>query len=80
LPASQVASLQRNAKFVIVPSKWDTFNLSAVEAMWAQRVVICSDAAGAATLIEHGKNGFCFPSGDAQRLSELILKVKGMSL
>lgn len=54
------AHLQATAKFAVVPSRWDTFSLSAVEAMWAKKVVICSEGAGASSLIRHGENGFRF--------------------
>jgi glycosyltransferase involved in cell wall biosynthesis len=74
-----VAGMLRAAKFVVVPSTWDTFNLVAVEAMCAGKTVICSDGAGAADLIEDGINGFRFPSGDADRLARLIAEVDAMS-
>jgi glycosyltransferase involved in cell wall biosynthesis len=77
-PRESVAGMLNAAKFVVVPSKWDTFNLAAVEAMWAGKTVICSEGAGAAGLIEHGKNGFRFPAGDAARLADLIETIAAM--
>ena len=77
-PRESVAGMLNAAKFFVVPSKWDTFNLAAVEAMWAGKTVICSEGAGAAGLIEHGRNGFRFPSGDAARLAGLIETVAAM--
>jgi glycosyltransferase involved in cell wall biosynthesis len=79
LSRNAVAGMLRTVKFVVVPSKWDTFNLGAVEAMCAGTIVICSDGAGAADLIEDGINGFRFPNGDADRLAVLIAKVDAMS-
>jgi glycosyltransferase involved in cell wall biosynthesis len=77
-PRESVAAMLNAAKFVIVPSKWDTFNLAAVEAMGAGKTIICSEGAGAAGLIEHGKNGFRFPAGDAARLAGLIETITAM--
>jgi hypothetical protein len=74
-----VAAMQRAARFVVVPSIWDTFNLVAVESMWASKVVICSEGAGAAELIEHGVNGFRFPVADARSLADLLLLVDRMT-
>jgi glycosyltransferase involved in cell wall biosynthesis len=79
LPGNDVLGMVSAAKFFVVPSKWDTFNLSAVEAMYAGKTLICSDGAGAADLIEDGINGFRFPNGDANRLADLIAKVDAMS-
>jgi len=78
-PRDVVAAMQRTARFVVVPSDWDTFNLAAVESLAAGKVVICSDAAGAAELIEHGVNGFRFPGRDIQALADLIVRVNHMS-
>jgi glycosyltransferase involved in cell wall biosynthesis len=78
-PREVVAGIQRAARFVVVPSLWDTFNLGAVEGMWAGKVVICAEGAGAAGLIEHGVNGWRFPTGDARRLADLLARVDAMS-
>lgn len=64
--AQDVAALQRRARFVVVPSLWDTFNLAGAEAMAYGRVVIASDGAGVSDLIQDGVNGFIARAGDAQ--------------
>lgn len=74
----EVHRKQSEAKFVIVPSTWDVFNLTVVEAMSCGAVVICSSAAGAADMIDHGSNGFIFESGDAAALADLIMKVSNL--
>ncbi len=78
-PRNAVVDMLGAAKFVVVPSKWDTFNLAAVEAMCAGKVLICSDGAGSADLIDDGISGFRFPNGDVDRLAGLIAKVDAMS-
>jgi glycosyltransferase involved in cell wall biosynthesis len=80
VPHEAVIQMINAAKFIIVPSTWDTFNLAAVEAMSLGKIVICSEGAGAAGLIDHGKNGFRFPNGDAKRLAELLAEIDMMSL
>jgi glycosyltransferase involved in cell wall biosynthesis len=72
LAHAEVAVLQRRARFVIVPSSWDVYNLTAAEAMHAGRVVICSDGAGASDLIESGRNGFLFTAGDPRSLAAAL--------
>jgi glycosyltransferase involved in cell wall biosynthesis len=79
LPHTEVRLLQRRARFVLVPSLWDVYNLTAPEAMRAGRVVICSDGAGAVTLIEHGRNGFRVSSGDPAELADVIDRVLALS-
>jgi glycosyltransferase involved in cell wall biosynthesis len=78
-PAAETAALQAAAKFIIVPSTWDVFNLSAVEGMGLGRVVVCSQGAGAAQLIRDGDNGLSFPAGDDAALTEKLRHVCGMT-
>lgn len=77
--AEQALDYQLKADFVVVPSLWDTFNLTVVEAMAAGKVVICSDGAGAAELIENGRTGFVFTTGRADELAQRIREVMEMS-
>jgi glycosyltransferase involved in cell wall biosynthesis len=72
IPPDRVAIRQAAAEFVVVPSLWDVFNYTAVEAMRAGSVVVCSEGAGAAELITHGQNGLTVPAGDAEALAEAI--------
>jgi hypothetical protein len=73
-----VVRRQRAAKFVVVPSIWDVFNYTAAEAMRAGSVVICSEGAGAADLIEHGTNGFKVPEEEPEALAEVIGRVAAL--
>ena len=69
----------QTARFVVVPSHWDVFNLTAVEAMAAGRIVICSSGAGASDLIEPGVNGFVFDAGEATELASALTVVSTLS-
>jgi glycosyltransferase involved in cell wall biosynthesis len=72
----RVPDLMDQADFVCVPSLWDVFNLSAVEAMESGKVVLCSRQAGAEMLIEDGVNGFLFepdqPGDLAAKLKQIL--------
>jgi glycogen synthase len=49
--------------------------LKPLEAMALGRVVVASDVGGHRELIEDGKNGFLFPAGDPDSLSDCLRKV-----
>lgn len=79
LPRQQVGAIQSRALFNVVPSTWDVFNFTAVEAMAAGRPTIVSTAAGASELIVDGENGFLFESEDPLSLSAAIERIMTMS-
>jgi glycogen synthase len=66
---------QSSALFNIVPSTWDVFNFTAVEAMASGRPTIVSTGAGASELIEDGVNGFLFANEDSDSLAEAMQRV-----
>jgi glycosyltransferase involved in cell wall biosynthesis len=62
---------------VIVPSRFEGFGLSAVEAMSASKPVIASDTGGLAEIIENGLSGILFKNEDVSELAnmmEVVLK------
>lgn len=75
----EVAARQASALINIVPSSWDVFNFTAVEAMSSGRPLICSSGAGASELIEHGANGFVFAAEDSASLANTIETVLSLS-
>ena len=79
VPPADVARRQAEAGFVVVPSLWDVYNLTAVEAMGQGAVVVCSTGAGASDLIEDGVNGFTFACGDASALAAALRRVLVLS-
>jgi glycosyltransferase involved in cell wall biosynthesis len=72
---AEALQLQKAAAFAVVPSLWDTFNYTCVEAMAAGTPVICSTGAGASELIVDGENGFVFESGNPQALAGAMQKL-----
>jgi glycosyltransferase involved in cell wall biosynthesis len=71
----EALAAMRDSDFVCVPSLWDVFNLTVIEAMAQGCVVICSAKAGAEMLIEDGENGFLCDPSDANSLANAIRKV-----
>lgn len=73
---SEIVRLQSQALFNLVPSTWDVFNFTVVEAMASARPTIVSTGAGASELIADGVNGYLFPSNDAKALAGTIARVR----
>lgn len=78
LPYDETQRQIQSARFVVVPSTWDVFNLTAVEAMANGKVLICSTGAGASDLIDDAVNGFTFNAGDARGLASALTAVAGL--
>jgi glycosyltransferase involved in cell wall biosynthesis len=78
LDGEQVAEKMREARFLVVPSLWDVFNLTVAEGMEAGLAVICSKAAGAEMLIENGRSGFLFDPAKPEELADSLKLVAGM--
>jgi glycosyltransferase involved in cell wall biosynthesis len=76
--AAETRSMQQRARFAVVPSTWDVFNMSSVEAMAYATPVVCSDAAGSSALIEDGRNGLLFEAGNARSLADAIARLLGL--
>ena len=79
LPPDEVARRQAAAAFVAVPSRWDPFNYTAAEAMQQGAVVVCSEGAGAADLIEDGVTGFRAPADDAPAFADAMRRALALA-
>ncbi|WP_167375007.1 glycosyltransferase family 4 protein [Prosthecochloris sp. GSB1] len=53
---------------LVVPSRFEGFGLSAVEALAAGKPVIASECGGLSEIIENGISGLIFPAGDTDAL------------
>ena len=76
---AQIRERQLTAGFVVVPSTWDVFNFTCVEAMTAGAPVICSSGVGASDLIEKGVTGFVYEPTSGPSLAENIDRLLAMS-
>lgn len=75
---TELKTKRQGAAFVVVPSSWDVFNFTVVEAMAGAIPTVCSRGAGAGELISHGDNGLVFEPGDAAQLAECLQQLMAM--
>jgi len=79
LDREKVAEKMQAAAFLVVPSLWDVFNLTVAEGMEAGLPMICSRAAGAEMLIQHGISGFLFDPAKPEELAGYLKQILEMS-
>ncbi|MBC7773481.1 MAG: glycosyltransferase [Pyrinomonadaceae bacterium] len=72
----RIAGVYRNCDVLVLPSDRDAWALVVNEGLAAGLAVVTSDVIGASDdLVRPGVNGFTFPHGDAEALTECLLKV-----
>jgi len=59
--------------FMVLPSLWEGFPLTILEAFCLGKPVIASDVGGIREMVEEGKNGFLVPQANSEALSGAIL-------
>lgn len=80
MPYAKVQEMIRKAGFVLVPSSWDTYNFTCVEAMGKKKIVVASDGVGSSMHITEGENGFIFQKDNADMLVDKVQHVLSLSL
>jgi glycosyltransferase involved in cell wall biosynthesis len=64
-------------RFLVCPSRYESFGMVALEAMAAGKPVLAFDVGGVSELIRHGENGLLVPPGDVEELASGMLKLWG---
>lgn len=72
LAHDQVSALRRRGSITVVPSRFENFAYTIVEAMAAGCPVVASDSGGTPEILQHGRNGLLFRSGDDRDLADRI--------
>ena len=75
----QIHRRQLAAGFVVVPSIWDVFNFTCIEAMAAGAPVVCSSGVGASDLIENGVTGYISSPTSGRSLADNIDALRSLS-
>jgi glycosyltransferase involved in cell wall biosynthesis len=70
------AAIERSA-VVVVPSMGEGFGMVALEAMERARPVIAANIGGLSELVRDGETGVLVPAGEAEPLTEAIVRVAG---
>ena len=75
---SEVQSLIRNSRFVVIPSEWyDNLPLILFQAYATAKPVIASAINGIPEYVENGVDGLLFEPGNAQELAQCIDRLAG---
>jgi glycosyltransferase involved in cell wall biosynthesis len=72
VPRAQMLDAYAEADVLVFPTLSDGFGMVVTEALSRGLPVITTDQAGAADLIEHGKNGLVVPAGNARALADAL--------
>lgn len=75
LPRERALAVVGRAALVVVPSRWESFGYTCVEAMALGRPVVASNVGGLAEIVEHGRSGLLVPPGDSAALADAVTAV-----
>jgi glycogen(starch) synthase len=73
LPWHQLVDLYRRASIFVMPSYYETFGISVVEAMAFGLPVVATTAGGLPEVVENGVTGILVPPGDPKALADAII-------
>jgi len=71
----QMEEIMAVSDIFLLPSEYESFGLSALEAMASRSIVISSNAGGLPEIVQHGINGFMANVGDVENMAGYALTV-----
>jgi glycosyltransferase involved in cell wall biosynthesis len=71
-PATEIDAYRRRAFTTVVPSRYETFGYTAIEAMRLGCPLVAADSGGLREILRDGETGLLFRSGDPQSLAAQI--------
>jgi len=75
LPPGEVAALRGGASVVVVPSRYEVFAMTAMEALASGAPLVAARVGGLAERLRPGENALCFEAGDAGDLARRVREV-----
>ncbi|MCS7173065.1 MAG: glycosyltransferase family 4 protein [Armatimonadetes bacterium] len=72
VPRAELVDLYRRAHVVVLPTYWDNFPNTVLEALSCGVPVVASAAGGIPEIVTHGQEGLLVPPGDPERLAESV--------
>lgn len=77
--ANEIEKLLQESDALIIPSRWEGFGLTALEAMRSSRMVIASDAGALPEIISNDVTGIIFEKKSPQSLQSALAKFNALS-
>lgn len=70
---NRLHQLYNDSAFIIIPTVWESYNVTSVEAAFHRKPVIISDKTGSSFLFTHGRNALITPANDVDSLADAIV-------
>jgi glycogen synthase len=77
LPRDEALSIVARAELVVLPSHWESFGYTCVEALALGKPMVATDTGGFAEILEDGVTGWLVPPSDAKALEATVTRVLG---
>jgi glycosyltransferase involved in cell wall biosynthesis len=74
-PASAIAELRRSSFLTLVASRFETFSMTAVEALSYGSPLVAPAAAAIVEIVEHGRNGLLFAEADPEDSARQLISL-----
>jgi glycosyltransferase involved in cell wall biosynthesis len=75
VPWQQLADLYRRASVFVMPSFYETFGISVIEAMAFGLPVVATRTGGLPEVVDDGVTGILVPAGDAEALADALIRL-----